>query len=40
MKRIVLFFVASLLLISESATVYSSEKQEVQQATPRSLCLL
>lgn len=38
MKRIVLFFVASLLLISESATVYSSEKQEVQQATPRSLC--
>lgn len=37
MKRIVLFFVASLLLISESATVYTSEKQEVQ-ATPRSLC--
>lgn len=28
-KRIVLFFVASLLLISESATIYTSEKQEV-----------
>lgn len=37
MRRIVLFFVASLLLISESATVYTSERQEVQ-ATPRSLC--